>query len=613
MKSISFDYTEHLEELLPLFEQLRQKAEYSDLDFQKLLTKHTKKNGHLFSKSELNIAYENLAAKYNWQSDGKLLKLFQRKPTRSISGVTPVTVLTKPFPCPGKCIFCPNDIRMPKSYLADEPGAQRAERNSFDPYLQTFNRLLAFQNNGHPVAKVEIIVLGGTWSYYPEPYQIWFIKECFRAMNDFSGGRDDRYRITELYTQFHQKLALVQQARHKKGVVGSTDPVAIESELKPFEIDGSTLEATYNHTVSDLYVAPERLAGIDQYQTASWEELEKEQLLNETNGCRNVGLVIETRPDNISPAEVRRIRRLGCTKTQIGIQSLNDDVLVKNKRGHDVAATRRAFRLLRQAGFKIHAHWMPNLYGSTVENDKQDFLKLFADPDFGPDELKIYPCSLINSAELMQYFQKGLWQPYTEEELLDVLTFCFINTPGYCRLTRVIRDIPSTDIVVGNKKTNFREIAERRMAKANQHSQDIRAREIRNLTVTRDQLHLEQITYQTQVSEEVFLQYVTAQNQIAGFLRLSFPLKPINEVCEELNKAAIIREVHVYGQSLDLGDKQHGRAQHLGLGTALLDEAKKLSREHGKQKLSVISAIGTRPYYRGRGFQDGQLYQHCSL
>jgi elongator complex protein 3 len=500
---------------------------------------------------------------------------------------------------------------MPKSYLADEPGAQRAERNAFDPYLQTYNRLVAYQNTGHQTEKVEIIVLGGTWSYYPEPYQIWFITECFRAMNDFSEGRDDRDVISARYEVVKERL---QAANEKLGRatqhVATDNPIENKVELAAYQVHGEKIDETYNQVVSLLYTAPEKVSGVDQLQTATWDELEVQQKLNETSKSRCVGLVIETRPDNISEAEVRRIRRLGCTKTQIGFQSLNDMVLVANKRGHDVSATRRAVKLLRQAGFKIHAHWMPNLHGSTPELDKADYVKLFSDPDFCPDELKIYPCSLIESAELMQYYQRGEWRPYSEMELLDVLGFCLMNTPRYCRLTRVIRDIPSTDIVVGNKKTNFRELVEKELQKAGEKSQNIRAREIRGRSVTAEELQLKETLYPAAVSTELFLEYVAPHDGtelIAGFLRLSLPTT--KNFMSELQDCAIIREVHVYGQSVGIGQRDEGKAQHLGLGTKLIERAKVLAAKHGFKKLAVISAIGTREYYRQRGFVDDGLYQ----
>lgn len=611
-----FDYTDHLDELTALLTAVQQETQLSSARLNQLFTQFPKKSGEMFRKSEVVIAYRQLAGTRGLHPfNRQLLRHLQMKPTRTISGVTPVTVLTKPFPCPGKCIFCPNDIRMPKSYLADEPGAQRAERNAFDPYLQTYNRLLAFQNTGHQTEKVELIILGGTWSYYPEPYQIWFIRECFRALNDFSEGKDDRPVISKRYEDVRAKLAA---AKEKLGqddeFVPGTDPLQNKVELASYQVHGEQIDQTYNQVVSHLYTAPEKVSGVDAIQVSSWEELEHEQRKNETVSSRCVGLVIETRPDNISPAEVIRIRRLGCTKTQIGFQSLNDEVLTQNKRGHGVDATRRAVRLLRQAGFKIHAHWMPNLYGSTPEKDKADFAKMFADTDFCPDELKIYPCSLIESAELMQYYQRGQWQPYTEEELLDVLSFCLLQTPRYCRLTRVIRDIPSTDIVVGNKKTNFREMVERQLEKVGQRSLNIRAREVRAQHIDPEKLQLKKTKYAGGVSDEIFIEFVIpTQNteMIAGFLRLSLPTT--ENFIDELKGCAIIREVHVYGQAVGIGQRDEGKAQHLGLGTKLLAEAKTIAAEAGFTKLAVISAIGTREYYRQRGFADGTLYQIADL
>jgi elongator complex protein 3 len=378
-----------------------------------------------------------------------------------------------------------------------------------------------------------------------------------------------------------------------------------------------------------LYTNPEKLLKAQDWQSATWEELEEQQRKNENAKSRSVGLVIETRPDYISKAEVIRVRRLGCTKTQIGVQSLQDEVLQKNKRGHGVAATERAFKLLRQAGFKIHAHWMANLHGSSVELDKQDYLKLFNDEHFKPDELKIYPCSLISSAELMEYYKRGEWQPYTHDELLEVLQFALLNTPKYCRLTRVIRDIPSTDIVVGNKKTNFREIATQELEKAGEKSQDIRSREVRGSKFKEEDIELRVTEYETTVATEKFIEFVVqsevwdnrngqdgsgqkkTEEKLLGFLRLSLPKE--ESFIEELKASAIIREIHVYGQVVGIDKEGKDRAQHLGLGTKLIAQAKELSKEAGFKKLNVISAIGTKEYYRKKGFSDGQLYQYMEL
>lgn len=598
------DVEAHRDNLIPLLIAILESPQrLSTREHQQLMRQYPKPDGAgFYSLSNLVDAYRTFAGQYGVpEYDEELLHKLRRKPVRTMSGVTPVTVLTKPFPCPGKCIFCPNDVRMPKSYLADEPGAQRAERNAFDPYLQTYIRLLTYKNLGHSTDKIEIIILGGTWSFYPETYQIWFIKRIFDAMHDFGKDIDRRDEV----------IAALKQKSMFTG-----------EKISNVTIQGATLNESYNQVIQNIYAdemyrsrglaqtiaeGSRARSVVDEY--ATWDELEAAHKENETAACRSVGLVIETRPDHISEEEVIRVRRLGSTKVQIGFQSLNDTVLDMNKRGHDVAATRRAVKLLRKAGFKIHAHWMPNLYGSSPQDDIKDFDQMFGDPDFRPDELKIYPCSLIESAELMQQYEAGEWRPYTHEELLDVLVANFKATPEYCRLTRVIRDIPGTDIVDGNKVTNFRQLVDNELKKQGTRSADIRAREIRKKQVTADDLHLDSVNYTSSMSDEIFLQYITDDREIAGFLRLSLPHADETPLVDELEQCAMIREVHVYGLAVGIGDSVEGRAQHLGLGTKLIEQAVEIAQSRGYQKLAVISAIGTRDYYRKRGFSDGQLYQ----
>lgn len=571
----------------------------------RVLKRHPKDGRGLFANDDLIRAYREFAGTDGLPPfDPEVLARLRLKPVRTMSGVTPVSVLTKPFPCPGECLFCPNDVRMPKSYLSNEPGAMRAEQNAFDPYLQTISRLAALRNTGHPTGKVEVIILGGTWSFYPETYQIWFVRRIFDALHDFGNGIDRSPEIRAALREVSQ--------------------LHLEHNTTTVTLAGIDLARTYNQTVQSVYETEMRRSReqaraiargerdrslVDEY--ATWAELEAAHEENERASCRCVGLVVETRPDHISAEEVIRIRRLGATKVQIGFQSLSDDVLRLNKRGHAVAATRRAVKLLRQAGFKIHAHWMPNLYGSSPDADITDYTRIFAEPDFRPDELKVYPCSLIESAELMQRYQDGSWRPYTHDELLRVLVECFRRTPEYCRLTRVVRDIPSTDIVAGDMTTNFRQIVEQELARQGERSHDIRAREIRGEIIAPDDLRPDEQRYVTSAGDEVFLQLVTGDRRIAAFLRLLLPTEP--PLVAELDGAAMIREVHVYGQSLVPGEESPGKAQHAGLGTHLLDCAAEIAAGQGYARLAVISAVGTREYYRKRGFVDGDLYQFRAL
>ncbi len=584
MQESSFQFTPETyeEQLLALIAEIEDLPTFDQAGYQSVLRRHPKDGSGFFSKSEIIQGFRYLNRKLDWGLDElPFLEKLRMKPVRTQSGVAPVAVLTKPYPCPGKCIFCPSDVRMPKSYLSDEPGAQRAAQHQFDPFNQSLSRLLTYHNTGHPVDKAEVIVLGGTWSSYPEAYQIWFMKRCFDALNEFSPETRTPYapRPEEAY-DFRRTNA---------------------------RVDGRRMTRSYNRIVSQ---ALGRLdpAATSNLEESDWASLERAHGRNESAFARCVGLVVETRPDNLELEEVLRIRRLGATKVQIGIQSLSDRILSLNRRGHDVADIRKAMTLLRQAGFKIHAHWMPNLFGSSPERDVEDFERLFGDPDFRPDELKIYPCSLVESAELMGYYERRQWLPYSKGELTWVLTECLTRTPEYCRITRVIRDIPGTDIVIGNKVTNLREVAEEQIRARGLESRDIRAREIRHRAIDPNSLTLRRLEYDTSIGREVFLQFVTPEDRIAAFLRLCLPQQPVP--IPEIADSAMIREVHVYGHLAAIGQKEGVRSQHLGLGRDLISRATGIAAEAGYPNLSVISAVGTRPYYRKLGFTDGPLYQH---
>ncbi len=479
------------------------------------------RNGRLpfLSKSQVLDVYDQLCDGDWIEHKSEIRTMLQTKPVRSQAGVTVVTVLTKPYPCPANCIFCPTDVRMPKSYLHDEPGAQRAERYAFDPFEQTNGRLQALTQIGHPTDKIELLILGGTWSSYRRDYQEWFVKRCFDAMN---GEESD-------------SLAAAQK-------------------------------------------------------------------MNVTASRRNVGLVIETRQDFINPRELRWLRKLGVTKVQIGIQSMDERVLALNNRGHTPQSTRNAFRLLRLAGYKIHAHWMPNLLGATPDGDVIDYGRLWKDTAVRPDELKIYPTMLLKNSDLYTYWQRGQYKPYSEEEVIDVLIRSKIQTPRYARLTRIIRDIPTNNVIEGFKKANLRQIAQQKMAEQGLSCQCIRCREVRREKIDPNTLRLIVEQYETDATTEHFLSFETDGGKIAGFLRLSFPHPNIDLPIPALANHAMIREVHIYGPALTIGRGSDGDAQHAGLGTQLVNKAKAIAREAGYDKIAVISAIGTRDYYRKHGF-----------
>lgn len=609
-----FDPRAHREQLMPLLREIAAACRrlppgpIEQRALHRILRRYPREGRGFFARSELIAAVRVLGQELDLELDHTgLIERLRLRPVRTQSGVTPITVMTRPFPCPGKCVFCPNDVRMPKSYLSDEPGCQRAEANGFDPYLQTFQRLTAMDSIGHVTQKVELIVLGGTWSFYPEAYQRWFVTRCFDAMNDFGAGRDGRVRAEG---ERFDHGSLVRDAI--AGVELEADPPGGEGD-EAAESDRAS-GPSYNRTVErflHLQLGPSLLA---DHERGSWEQLVEAQRKNEDGRCRCVGLVVETRPDRLDRNEAVRLRRMGCTKVQIGYQSLDDSVLRKNKRGHDVEATRRAMHLLRSMGFKIHAHWMPNLLGSTPEADVVDFHRIFEDRDFRPDELKVYPCSLIETAELMRYYRDGSWRPYEHDELLRVLMEIMRATPRYCRLSRVIRDICSGDIVVGNRRSNLREVAEQALAASGIERVEIRSREIGQEVVDTSQLKLRTTEYVVSGGIECFVELVDVRDRLAGFCRLLLPTaRGADAPVAELVGAAIIRELHVYGAALSLGDRRVGRAQHSGLGSRLLAAAKARAGAAEYPYLAVISAVGTRPYYRRHGFVDGALYQRCDL
>ena len=549
-----------------------------------------------------------------WQSwnvtpelEERFIRSVRMKPRRTASGVATITVITRPHTCSSNCIYCPCDLRMPKSYLANEPACQRAELTFFDPYVQVAARLQALHQMGHSTDKVELIVLGGTWSDYPESYQYWFIKELFRALNEWPNSPNHIKERLNWYISF--------------GLQNSEEALSsFVAEQQAAVFDDT---ATYNQAFHKLYDTSKPHQSAWSQMQSTYDELVEQQHVNETAAARVVGLVIETRPDTITPDNLRMFRQLGCTKIQIGIQSTRQEILDANQRQMSVAQIKRAFSLIRLYGFKIHSHLMVNLLGATPEADKQDFKTFVTDPGFLPDEIKLYPCALVSGTQLVQKYREGAWQPYAKDELVDVLVQDVLATPPYVRISRMIRDISATDILVGNKHTNLRQMVEQELAAKDVASrvQEIRFREINQQQVSAAELTLQDFVYTTAVSDEHFLQWVTADNKIAGFCRLSLPHwdkltagacdVTANELLVQPGQA-MIRELHVYGQALSLGSEGMS-AQHQGLGQKLLAKASSIAAEAGYTSLNVISSIGTRTYYRAQGFTDAGLYQQKAL
>jgi len=458
--------------------------------------------------------------------------LLMTRKTRTLSGVAPLTVSTKAFPCPGRCTYCPTEVRMPKSYLSTQPAAARALSLNFDPYLQIQRRLDAFYDNGHRPEKIDVRILGGTWSFYLKNYQTWFVKKLYQAMNEYvaHSGREQN-KIKARFT-----LSALQDA-------------------------------------------------------------------NESATHKCIGLSIETRPDYVNMQEIIRLRTFGVTKVEIGVQSLNDDVQRRTKRDHGKQESAYATRLLKNAGFKVAYHIMPNLPGETPEGDIKSFEELFTDPDFKPDYLKIYPCVVLKNSMLYREWQAGKYEPYSSQEFDDVLVRIKSLVPRWTRIERIFRDIPSHQILAGNTVTNYREFLQKKMAERGLFCRCIRCREVRSGVLGRDAKIFDE-TYTASEGEEHFISYESLNKKILyAFVRLRLPHARKGEYIPILHRTALIRELHTYGQLAPIGEHSAPATQHKGLGKKLMAIAENTARSAGYKKIAVISGTGVRSYYRKLGYR----------
>ncbi len=502
------------------------------------------------SDAELLKHYLAYCKNANQEPDEQVTSLLKRRSIRTLSGVAPVTVLTKPFPCPGQCVYCPTEARMPKSYLSNEPAAMRAVMQEFDPYRQVRTRLQTYRANGHPTDKCELLVLGGTWSSYPKLYQTWFITRMYEALNDGPDG----------------------------------DNLEDEPEVGTI-------------TEKDMQ-----------------QRLLKAQTINETAENRAVGLCLETRPDHVTPQEVARLRMLGTTRIQIGLQNTNQDVLDLIKRGEQVEDTITANRLLREAGFKVDMHLMPNLPGATIERDEAMLQEVFENPAFKPDQLKLYPTIVNEYAELHQWWKDGRWEEYTPKDLLELcIRIKEKYIPYYTRINRLIRDIPEESIEAGNKITNLREYIQKEMEQRGLRCKCIRCREARNKTAETGEAQLFIDEYECAGGTEYFISYENADRTILyAFVRLRIPREAMHpelgSLMPDIVGAAHIRELHTYGKMIRLGESKNDGVQHVGFGTKLMHEAERIAREQGVKKIAIIAGVGVREYYRKHGYETEHTY-----
>ncbi|MBI4994032.1 tRNA uridine(34) 5-carboxymethylaminomethyl modification radical SAM/GNAT enzyme Elp3 [Candidatus Peregrinibacteria bacterium] len=469
--------------------------------------------------SEIIAAYRNLLKKRKICENRKFERLIRKRNIRTLSGVSPVAVLTKSFGCPGQCIYCPAEKNVPKSYLSNEPAVMRAIIHNYDAYEQVKWRVKALDANGHPTDKIELIIMGGTWSSLPKVYQNSFIKGCFDGLN-----------------------------------------------------------------------------------LRNSQSLKQAQKKNESAKHRCVALTLETRPDWINEKEIIRMRELGATRIEIGVQSLYDDVLNLVKRGHKTDATIRATQLLKDAGFKISYHMMPNLPGSNVARDIKMFKELFENPEFKPDMLKVYPCVVAPFSELEKWYKQGRYKPYTDKQLIKIILAIKKYFPRYLRVSRLYRDIPSQSIIAGSKVSNMRQVVHELMKEKGICCSCIRCREIRGQKINLQNIEFKIMNYSASNGQEFFLSFNDTQSRrLCALLRLrfsSYSLKGKKHFIKELEGAALIRELHTYGSQVPLSEKDELATQHMGFGKRLVSEAEKIATKNGYKKITTIAGIGVRQYYK---------------
>jgi len=450
-----------------------------------------------------------------------------RKPTRTISGITPVAVMLPPRKCNhGMCVYCPN-LNVPQSYTPKSPVVMRAMEVKYDAYEQVRNRLKAFKAMNHPTDKVELIIMGGTFLEYPEKFQEEFIKGCYDGLNGVHSSR------------------------------------VIKSQEK-----------------------------------------------NEIASHRCVALCIETRPD-VCSKHIKKMRDWGVTRVELGVQIIDDEIYEKVKRGHIVQDVVDVTEALRNAGFKIGYHLMVNLPGSNIQKDLKKFKEIFTDSRFKPDQLKLYPCQVMPCSELENLYWKGKYKLYSEKELINLLVKLKSIVPRYCRVMRVMREIPPEYLVAGTIRIDLRKVVQEKMINKGKECKCIRCREIgiamqRGKSLDTKSIKLCRIDYDASCGKEVFLSFEDVKNDILiGLLRLRIPS---NQIVKEIDKkTAIVREMHIYGTSIKIGEKNKELGQHKGYGKLLLREAERIAKEEfDMDKITIIAGIGVREYFYSQGYRlDG--------
>ena len=579
-------------------------------------------NHEIASERELDAAKKRVSAKYKLRSlpknseilllcsadeRARAIHLLQRKSVRTISGVAVVAVMTSPYPCPhGACVPCPGGpasvFRTPQSYMGREPATMRAIQCGYDPYKQVAVRLRQLHSIGHPVDKVELIVMGGTFTARPPDYQQWFVGRSISAMNDFGGAgaadpevrsKDETfYYLPEWVRKTTESTESTEKQQLSVPSVSSVVNLLRHNQSPPGKIKKSP---------NDIVITPENPALPDQ-------DIDLESIIatNETAAVRNIGITFETRPDHLSTVEIDRLLEMGATKVEVGVQSIYDRVLEKINRGHTVQDSIAANKRLRDSGLKVGFHIMIGLPGSDAIDDLNMFKTLFSDPAFCPDHLKIYPTLVTEGTVLHRWWKDGSYQSLDNVSAIRLLADIKSVLPKWVRLQRIQRDIPAQQIAAGVTKSNIRQLAEEQLRSMGGSCRCIRCREVGHASLhgrAPEKIELLIETYSACGGTEHFISFEDVENNILiGFLRLRFPDSPHRA---ELAGAALVRELVVYGRMVSLGAESSPRRdqwQHRGYGRELLAAAEDIASKHGFSKIAVTSGIGVREYYMKRGY-----------
>lgn len=531
----------------------------------------------------------------------KIKKTLLSKPIRSMSGVAPIAVMSAPSACPhGKCTFCPGGPGsefgdVPQSYTGNEPSTMRAIRAGFESYIIVFNRLEQYVVSGHVPQKAEVIIQGGTFPATPIAYQKEFVSDIYQALNDFA-SMFFRKSDTE------KEIVLINVEKVKEFF---ELPQNIHQEGRAQRMNKKILNVKYRKGPYAKIFSKSRMSEANRSDL-----LEKEEKRNETGAIRCVGLTIETKPDWGFASHGNALLELGATRIELGVQSVYEEPLRMTHRGHTLADSIRSIRELKDLGFKVNFHYMLGLPATTKEMDVVGLRTLFEDPRYRPDMLKIYPCMVMKGTPLFHVWKAGKYHPMTTATAAEVIADFMRYIPPYCRVMRVQRDIPTNVTEAGVDKTNLRQYIDKIMQEKKIQTQEIRAREVGFLVSNHPNIVLEDPTlrvleYNASDGKEFFISFEDIKNNaLFGFLRLRFPMECLRD--EITRDSALLRELHVYGEAAAFG--QIGTIQHRGLGKKLIKKAEEIAKQNGKDKMIVISAVGTREYYKKLGYVREGVY-----